>query len=133
MIAPWVSTDELRAKMQGAEAWEERYGWDEEDEEDSLGPYAGFVEPLTALFDRAEAAFDYADVTLARACPSDGIWTQPRDAQLSPLFHTHLLATQHPQRTHWFTPRLSPRPAPVLCSPYCAAFIRWKWVVLPAP
>jgi hypothetical protein len=59
--------DELRAKMQGAEAWEERYGWDEEDEEDSLGPYAEFVEPLTALFDRTEAAFDYADVTLARA------------------------------------------------------------------
>ena len=59
--------DELRAEMEGAEAWEERYGWDEDDEEDSLGPYAEFVEPLTALFDRAEAAFDYGDVTLARA------------------------------------------------------------------
>jgi hypothetical protein len=62
--------DELRAEMEGAEAWEERYGWDEDeyyDEEDSLGPYAEFVEPLTALFDRAEAAFEYGDVTLARA------------------------------------------------------------------
>jgi hypothetical protein len=56
----------LQVEMEGAEAWEGRYGWDEYDEEDSLGPYAEFVEPLTALFDRAEAAFDYGDVTLAR-------------------------------------------------------------------
>jgi tetratricopeptide (TPR) repeat protein len=60
-------SDELQAEMERAEAWEERYGWDEDDEEDSLGPYAEFVEPLTALFDRAEVAFDYGDVTLARA------------------------------------------------------------------
>jgi hypothetical protein len=58
---------ELQAEMEGAEAWEERYGWDEDDQGDSLGPYAEFVEPLTALFDRAEVAFDYGDVTLARA------------------------------------------------------------------
>jgi len=58
--------DEFRAEMEGAEAWEERYGWDDYDEEDSLGPYVEFVEPLTALFDRAEAAFDYGDVALAR-------------------------------------------------------------------
>ena len=45
---------------------EEHYEWDrygEEDDEDD--PYAGFVEPLAALFDRAQAAFDYADQQLA--------------------------------------------------------------------
>ena len=60
-------TEELQAEREGAETWEERYGWDGDDEEDSLGPYADFVEPLTALFDRTEAAFDYGDVTVARA------------------------------------------------------------------
>lgn len=59
--------DELRADMEGAEAWEERYGWDEDEEEDSLGSYVEFVEPLTALFERAEAAFEYGDFRLARA------------------------------------------------------------------
>jgi tetratricopeptide (TPR) repeat protein len=52
--------DELQAATAEAE------GWDEYHEEDSLGPYAVFVEPLTALFDRAAAAFDASEVTLAR-------------------------------------------------------------------
>jgi len=52
--------DELQA------ATEEDEGWDEYHEEDSLGPYAAFVAPLTALFDRAAAAFDAGNQTLAR-------------------------------------------------------------------
>ena len=58
---------ELKAAMEGAEPWEERYGWDEYDDEDSLGPYEEFVEPLVGLFDRTEAAFDYGNRSLARA------------------------------------------------------------------
>ena len=51
---------ELEEAMQHADAWEERYEWGEYyDEEDSLGPYEEFVEPLVQLFDRTEAAFDY--------------------------------------------------------------------------
>ena len=60
---------ELRAAMEQAEYWEERYAWGEYPyhEEDSLGPYVEFVEPLTELFDRAQAAFDYGNRPLARA------------------------------------------------------------------
>jgi hypothetical protein len=59
---------ELEDTMQHADAWEDRYdGEDYYDEEDSLGPYEEFVEPLTGLFDRAQAAFDHEDVGLARA------------------------------------------------------------------
>lgn len=58
---------ELRVEMEGAEYWEERYGWDEYyHEDDSLGPYVEFVEPLSDLFDRTEAAFDYGNLRLAR-------------------------------------------------------------------
>jgi hypothetical protein len=58
---------ELEAEMEGAEYWEERSGWgDRYDDEDSLGPYAEFVEPLTELFDRTEAVFDSGDLALAR-------------------------------------------------------------------
>ncbi len=67
-IDDWM--DELRAEMEDAEDYEDRheYGWGEHyDDEDSLGPYAEFVEPLAALLDRAETAFDYGDLTLARA------------------------------------------------------------------
>jgi len=59
---------ELEDAMQHADAWEERYEWGEhDDDEDSLGPYEEFVDPLAGLFDRAEAAFDYGDLALARA------------------------------------------------------------------
>lgn len=59
---------ELANAMQHADAWEERYEWGEYyDEEDSLGPYEEFVEPLIRLFDRAEAAFDYGEIPLACA------------------------------------------------------------------
>ncbi len=57
---------ELEAAMQDAEPWEEYDEWDEYDEEDSLGPYEEFVEPLVELFDRAEAAFDWGNLSLAR-------------------------------------------------------------------
>ena len=59
---------ELEEAMQHADEWEERYEWGEYyDEEDSLGPYEEFVEPLVELFDRAEAAFDYGELTPAHA------------------------------------------------------------------
>ncbi len=59
---------EIEGTMQHAEIWEERYEWGEYyDDEDSLGPYEDFVEPLVELFDRAEAAFDYGELSLARA------------------------------------------------------------------
>jgi hypothetical protein len=58
---------ELEAAMENADAWEERYEWGEYyDEEDSLGPYEEFVAPLTELFDRVEATFDYGHLALAR-------------------------------------------------------------------
>jgi hypothetical protein len=42
------------------------YEWGTYDDEDSLGPYTSFVEPLTALFNRAEAVFDSSNAALAR-------------------------------------------------------------------
>ena len=53
--------DELQAAIEEAEVWDEYH------EEDSLGPYEEFVAPLTALFDRAAAAFAGGHMTLARA------------------------------------------------------------------
>src|SRR5262252_5495083 len=53
--------DELQAATEEAEVWDEYH------EEDSLGPYEEFVAPLTALFDRAAAAFAGGHMTLARA------------------------------------------------------------------
>lgn len=58
---------ELKGAMRNADDWEERYNeWGEYDDEDSLGPYEEFVEPLATLFDRIEAAFDYGNLALAR-------------------------------------------------------------------
>lgn len=58
---------ELKTAMRNADDWEERYNeWGEYDDEDSLGPYEEFVEPLANLFDRVEAAFDYGNLALAR-------------------------------------------------------------------
>jgi hypothetical protein len=59
---------EIEVAMQHAEPWEERCEWGEYyDEEDSLGPYEEFVEPLVGLFDRAEAVFDYGDAASGSA------------------------------------------------------------------
>jgi hypothetical protein len=45
---------------------EDRYDWQEWDDEDSLGPYEPFVDPLSVLFDRTEAVFDQGNLPLAR-------------------------------------------------------------------
>jgi len=59
---------ELQAETKRADSWEERHGYGNDyDEEDSLGPYEEFVGPLTALFERVEAVFDYGNLPLARA------------------------------------------------------------------
>jgi len=60
-------TLELRTAMDGADDWQERHSWGEYyDEEDSLGPYEEFVELLAELLGRADAAFDYGRLSLAR-------------------------------------------------------------------
>ena len=60
---------EIKSAMKNADYYEEdHYEWGEHyDDEDSLGAYEEFVEPLTALFDRTEAVFDYGNLKLARA------------------------------------------------------------------
>ena len=58
---------ELEEAMEDAEGWEEEHGWYEEyDEEDSVGTYEDFLQPLARLFDQAQAAFDYGNLSLAR-------------------------------------------------------------------
>jgi tetratricopeptide (TPR) repeat protein len=56
--------DTLADELQ--EALDEADDWDEYDEEDSLGPYEEFVEPLTVLFDRTATACDAGNMALAR-------------------------------------------------------------------
>lgn len=56
---------ELEEAIEGAEGWMEDH-WYDYDDEDSLGPYVEFVKPLSELFDRAEAAFEYGQLFLAR-------------------------------------------------------------------
>jgi hypothetical protein len=57
---------ELEEAMEDAEGWEEVHGWYEEyDEEESSGPYEDFLPPLARLFDQAQAAFDYGNLSLA--------------------------------------------------------------------
>jgi len=55
---------ELQNEMDNCD--EDRYGWQEWDDEDILGPYAVFVDPLSILFDRTEAVFDQGNLALAR-------------------------------------------------------------------
>ena len=64
---------ELKTAMdQAKEPWEDDHDWHghddygEYDEEDSLEPYEGFIEPLTVLFDRTEGVFDHGHLKLAR-------------------------------------------------------------------
>jgi len=59
---------DLQEAMASADEWEEEYGWQyeyEEYEEDSLGQYVEFVEPVTLLFERTALAFDHGELTLA--------------------------------------------------------------------
>jgi hypothetical protein len=58
---------EIRQAGEGTDAWMDHYRWYEYDEEDSLGPYERYIAPLSKLFDRADAAFDYGHLPLARA------------------------------------------------------------------
>ena len=65
-IDDWIA--EVGAQRRQAQQWEEQHGYDRGeryDDENSLGPYAEFVEPLIELFGRAEGAFDYGDLPLA--------------------------------------------------------------------
>lgn len=57
------AVQELSSEM---EEPHEEYEWGEYNDEDSLGPYESFVEPLTELFDRTEAVFDSDNPALAR-------------------------------------------------------------------
>ena len=61
---------EIQEATEGAEGWEEEYEYDRwgdyHNDEDSLGPYEEFIEPLTALFDRVQAVFEYGNFSLAR-------------------------------------------------------------------
>jgi hypothetical protein len=64
--------DDLIAEIQAEiEEPEERYrgygyGYDDYDDEDGLGSYEGFIEPLAAFFDRVEGVFDHGNLPLAR-------------------------------------------------------------------
>ncbi|GIV86473.1 MAG: hypothetical protein KatS3mg054_0502 [Chloroflexus sp.] len=62
--------DELEARlkkaMKSADEWMDRFGWQYEDDEDAVGPYREFIEPLTLLFERTALAFDHGEFALAR-------------------------------------------------------------------
>jgi len=63
---------EIQSAAEQAEPWEEEYehdwgGYGGYDDEDSVGPYETFVEPLSALLDRVEAVFESGNLKLARA------------------------------------------------------------------
>ena len=55
--------EQIQDTMEDAVQWEEEYGW--EDERDSLGPYDGFIEALTAFLERTGLAFDSGETALA--------------------------------------------------------------------
>jgi hypothetical protein len=57
---------EIEEAMEEAPEPEEHYEWGGYDEEEEVEPYEEFVEPLVGLFDRAQAAFDYGNLPLAR-------------------------------------------------------------------
>lgn len=55
------------ATEEGEGDWKDDYGGSGYyDDEDSLGPYEEFIKPLTSLFDRAQAVFEYGNFSLAR-------------------------------------------------------------------
>jgi hypothetical protein len=67
-IDDWIA--QVQANMEHADYWEEErgYSWGEYySDEDSLGPYEEYVEPLAALFDRTAAIYRRGNLTLARA------------------------------------------------------------------
>ncbi len=57
---------EIQNRMESAEEWEEEYGChDRWNDEDSLGPYEEFLEPIAALFDRTAGVFDSGNLELS--------------------------------------------------------------------
>jgi len=62
--------DDLEARLEKAmksvDEWMDRFGWQYEYEEDDVGPYREFIEPLTSLFERTALAFDHGEFALAR-------------------------------------------------------------------
>ena len=56
---------EIAEAMEEAPEPEEHYEWGGYDEEEEEDPYTEFTEPLVALFDLAQAAFDNGDMALA--------------------------------------------------------------------
>lgn len=60
---------EIADTMQNADDWEEsRYEWGSSyDDEDTLGPYEEFIEPLAGFFAQTQAIFDTGDCELAVA------------------------------------------------------------------
>jgi hypothetical protein len=60
--------DDIEEYQEAADQWEDEF--DQRggyyDDEDSLGPYKRFVQPLTELFRRAQRAFSRGDLRLAR-------------------------------------------------------------------
>ena len=104
--------DELQA------ATEEAEGWDEYHEEDSLGPYAEFVAPLTALFDRAAAVFDAGNMTLARTAYHNLFATLTYEDDYGRGYGPSTCKTS-----------LSAQPAPVTCEP-CTRLSRRRSVPL---
>lgn len=56
----------LKKAMKSADEWIDRFGWQYEYEEDAVGPYREFIEPLTLLFERTALAFDHGEFALAR-------------------------------------------------------------------
>lgn len=55
-------TQEIRSEMEDADEY-----YDDSDDEDSLGQYEEYVDPLTGLFDRTAGVFDFGNMSLACA------------------------------------------------------------------
>jgi hypothetical protein len=60
--------DDIQEFQEASDDWENEYAWrgGYYDDEDSLGPYQRFVEPLTELFRRVQGVFGRGDLQLAR-------------------------------------------------------------------
>lgn len=56
----------LKKAMESADEWVNCFGWKYEYEEEAVGPYQEFIEPLTLLFERTALAFDHGEFALAR-------------------------------------------------------------------
>ncbi len=57
---------ELEEIIASVDEWEDEWRYEDEDEDDSMGPYAELVDSFTLLFERAALAFDHGERSLAR-------------------------------------------------------------------